>query len=183
MEIETERLLLRMFRPDDADLMYDRIWTDPDVMRFVQPDGWPHPREESANFLDRLVTRFRDNGYGQWAVTVKDAGELIGYCGLKTLADTPDIELLYGIAREHWGRGLVTEAARAALRFGFEEAGLDYIVAIALPANVGSWRVMEKIGMSREGMARHYGYDVVRYSMRRDDFRPDPTAAYTLRRA
>src|ERR687884_170254 len=106
MEIETERLLLRMFRPDDADVMYERIWTDR-------------------------------------AVTLKDGGELLGYCGLKTLADTPDIELLYGIVEEHWGRGLVTEAARAALRFGFEEAGLDYIVAIALPENVASQRVME----------------------------------------
>ena len=182
MEIETERLLLRMFRPDDADVMYERIWTDPAVMRFVQPDGWPHPREESVNFLDRLVTRFRDNGFGQWAVTLKDGGELLGYCGLKTLADTPDIELLYGIVEEHWGRGLVTEAARAALRFGFEEAGLDYIVAIALPENVASQRVMEKLGMRREGMARHYNYDVVRYSMRREDFRPDPDAAYVLRR-
>ena len=181
MEIETERLLLRMFRPEDADVMYERVWTDPEVMRYVQPDGWPHPREESANFLGRLVTRFRENGFGQWAVTLREGGELLGYCGFKTLADTPDIELLYGVAGEYWNRGFVTEAARAALRYGFEETPLDYIVAIALPENVASWRVMEKIGMRREGMARHYNYDVVRYSMRREDFRPDPRAAYALR--
>ena len=181
MEIETERLLLRMFRPEDADVMYERIWTDPVVMRYVQPDGWPHPREESANFLGRVVSRFRENGFGQWAVTLKVTGEVIGYCGLKHLADTPDIELLYGIAKEHWNRGLVTEAARAALRYGFEEARLEYIVAIALPENTGSMRVMEKVGMRREGLAHHYNYDVVRYSVRREDFRPGG-GAYTLRR-
>ena len=181
MEIETERLLLRMFRPEDGDVMYDRIWTDPAVMRFVQPGGWPHPREESAGFLSRLVARFRERGYGQWAVTLKGGG-LIGYCGLKNLADTADVELLYGIAEEYWGRGLVTEASCASLRFGFEEAGLDQIVGIAMPENLASRRVMEKLGMREEGMARHYGFDVVRYSIRRDDFRPDARSRYELRR-
>jgi len=172
MEVETERLLLRMFRPEDGEVMYERVWTDPLVMRYVQPGGWPHAREESAGLTRRLAEVFRERGFGQWAVVLKETGELIGYCGLKYLDGTPEVELLYGIRAEHWGRGLVTEAARAALRFAFERAGLGRVVAIALPENVGSWRVMEKVGMRREGMARHYGYDVVRYSIAREEFEP-----------
>ena len=181
-EIETERLRLRKFVPEeDAGVMYERIWTNGDVMRYVHPEGWTHPREESVALLERLNGLFEERGFGQWAVVPKDEGRLIGYCGLKFLEKTPEVELLYGIEKEYWGRGLVTEAARATLRFGFEEAGLDYIVAIALPPNKGSWRVMEKCGMKREGLANHYNHDVVRYSIRREDFVPDP-GTYILHR-
>lgn len=181
MEVETDRLLLRMFRPEDGEAMYDRLWTDSQVMRYVQPGGWPHPREEAAALMERKIERWRERGFGQWAVVPKDEGELIGYCGLKYLDNTPEVELLYGIRHTHWGRGLVTEAARATLRFAFEETPLAEVVAIALPDNVGSWRVMEKCGMRREGMARHYGFDVVRYSIRREDPRPDG-GLYALRK-
>jgi ribosomal-protein-alanine N-acetyltransferase len=184
MQIETERLLLRMFVPEeDAGTMYERIWTDPSVMRYVQPEGWPHPREESESVLRRVRAFFEEHGFGQWAVVDKTDRRLLGYCGLKFLDNTPEVELLYGIDKDYWSRGIVTEVARASLRFGFEEAGLDHIVAIALPVNVGSWRVMEKLGMRYEGMSRNYNFDVKRYAMRRDEFVPDPSAAYTLRRA
>jgi RimJ/RimL family protein N-acetyltransferase len=169
-EVETERLLLRMFRPEDGEVMYERLWTDPLVMRYVQPGGWPHPREESAAMMRRLAEVFAERGFGQWAVVPKETGELIGYCGLKYLDQTPEVELLYGITPPYWNRGLVTEAARATLRFAFERTELQQVVAIALPDNVGSWRVMEKVGMRREGMARHYGFDVVRYAIAREEF-------------
>lgn len=181
MEVETKRLLLRGFRPEDADYMYERIWTDADVMRFVQPGGWPHPREESVPFLTRLISRFEENGFGQWGVVHKPDGRLIGYCGLKFLEKTPEVELLYGIDKDFWNRGLTTEAARATLRYAFEETALEYVVAVALPENVASRRVMEKAGMRYEGLARHYDYDVVRYSLRREDFKPTGDA-YALRR-
>lgn len=171
-EVETERLLLRRFRPEDADEMYERIWTDADVMRFVQPDGWPHPRAESVAFLGRINAFFDEHGFGQWAVEHKRDGRLLGYCGLKFLEKTPEVELLYGIDKDYWKRGLVTEAACATLRYGFEEARLEYIVAVALPENAGSCRVMQKSGMNYEGPARHYNYDVVRYILRREDFKP-----------
>jgi RimJ/RimL family protein N-acetyltransferase len=181
MEVETDRLLLRMFRPEDGEVLYDRLWTDPLVMRYVQPGGWPHPREEAAALIGRMLERWRERGFGQWAVVPKEEGELIGYCGLKYLDDTPEVELLYGVRHTHWGRGLVTEAARATLRFAFEETPLAEVVAVALPDNAASQRVMEKCGMRREGMARHYGFDLVRYSIRREDFRPGP-GLYVLRK-
>jgi ribosomal-protein-alanine N-acetyltransferase len=180
-EIETDRLLLRMFRPEDGDVMYERIWTDPLVMRYVQPGGWPFAREESAGLVLRQTELFGERGFGQWAVVPRETGELIGYCGLKYLDNTPEVELLYGITHVYWGRGLVTEAAAATLRYAFEEIKLDHVVAIALPDNVASWRVMEKIGMRHEGRARHYDYDVVRYSIRREEFVPS-SGHYLLRK-
>lgn len=169
-EIETDRLLLRMFTPEDGATMYDRIWTDREVMRYVQPDGWPHAREESAALLGQFTDQFNARGFGQWGVVPKSTGELIGYCGLRYLSKTTDVELLYGIVADCWGRGFVTEASRASLRFGFEEAHLERIVAVSLPENAASRRVMEKLGMKLEGPARHHHFDVVRYSVARDEF-------------
>lgn len=159
-----------MFTPEDGATMYDRVWTDVEVMRYVEPGGWPHAREESATLMRQLLSKFSERGFGQWGVVPKSTGELIGYCGLRYLSKTDDVELLYGIAADCWGRGFVTEAARASLRFGFEVAGLERIVAVALPENTASRRVMEKLGMRLEGHVRHLQFDVVRYSIARDEF-------------
>lgn len=152
--------------------MYDRVWSDPEVMRYITPEGWPYAREESPDLVRKVISFFEEHGFGQWAVTLKESGELIGYCGLKILKATGEVELLYGVGKSYWNRGLVTEAARAALRYGFETAGAEKIVAIALPENVGSWRVMEKAGMRRDGTMRHEGYDCVRYVATREEFEP-----------
>ena len=171
MRIETERLLLRRFTPEDFEAMY-ALWTDGEAMRYVQPEGWPHGREESRELFGRGINFFDEHGFGQWAVVPKEEDRVIGYCGLKFLNEAREVELLYGVCKEFWNRGLVTEAARAILRYGFETAGLVYIVAVALPENTGSWRVMEKLGMRREGITEHKGYRVVRYGLARHDFDP-----------
>ena len=76
---------------------------------------------------------------------------MIGFCGLRRLDDASGVEVLYGIAPAHWGRGLATEVAFAVLRYGFEEAGLGHILGIADKENAASRRVLEKIGMTFEG--------------------------------
>jgi RimJ/RimL family protein N-acetyltransferase len=83
------------------------------------------------------------------------------------LDDTPEIELLYGISMPYWGMGLATEAARAAVRYGFEEVGLDRIVGIADRENIASRRVLEKIGMRLEQHTSHEGRDETHYEIRR----------------
>lgn len=171
MHIETERLLLRRFTPADFETMY-ALWTDGESMRYVQPEGWPHNVEDSRALFARSMRFFDEHGFGQFAVVPKQERRVIGYCGLKFLNEAREVELLYGVFKEFWNRGLVTEAARAVLRYGFEAAGLGRIVAVALPDNVGSWRVMEKLGMRREGLTEHKGYRVVRYSLARDEFDP-----------
>lgn len=177
--IETERLRLRMFVPDDLDALA-AIWGDREVMRYILTE--PRTREQTAVSLQRMIERWQTQSFGIWAIAEKPGGELLGYGGFQLLAETPEVELLYGLARKHWGRGLATEAARACLRYGFEEAQLPRIVAVADPQNVGSYRVMEKIGMRYEKLTRHYGFEVVCYALTREEFQPDGSL-YVLRRS
>jgi ribosomal-protein-alanine N-acetyltransferase len=178
VEIETSRLLLRAFKPGDLDELY-LIRCDPDVMKTL-PAVRPRSREETLLVMNRHNERWGEQHFGVWAVEYKEHRKLIGYCGLQYLEDTPEVEVLYGLAKAYWGGGLITEAARGSLRYGFEEAGLNHIVAIALPDNLASRRVMEKMGMRYEGKTRNFGVDCVRYTIVKEEFEPQSTD-YTLR--
>jgi ribosomal-protein-alanine N-acetyltransferase len=148
--IETERLSLRCFTPDDAADNY-RIYTDPDNMRFMgrQPDSVEferyHLQRHIANYYER-------HGFGLWAVVLKENGRLVGRCGFlyQPVADGQEVEVTYLIDRPYWGRGLATEAAGATLRLGFERYKFPRVVALINPENVASVRVAEKSGMKYE---------------------------------
>jgi RimJ/RimL family protein N-acetyltransferase len=178
VEIETERLRLRSFVPEDFEPMH-RLWNDAEVMKYIRP-GWTPSREEVVAYFERVKTRWGERGFGHLATTLKETQEFIGYCGFQYVEETPEVELLYGLARPYWRQGYTTELARACLRWAYENTKLDRIIALANPENVGSWRVMEKIGMKYEGMAHHYDADLVCYVMTREKYQPDP-APYTLR--
>ncbi len=178
-EIETERLLLRQLREDDLDLYHTRIFGDPDVMRYL-PAGKPVPRERTQAMMARFKEHWEQHQFGVWAVVDKSQDELIGHCGLQWLTETPEVEVLYALAKPYWGHGLATEAARASVRFGFEQVKLDRIIALAMPANLGSRRVMEHIGLKYEKDARFFNLDVVYYAIQRDAFHVD-SHIYRLR--
>ncbi len=166
--IETERLLIRKFTLDDLD-WFARMRGDAEVMRYVTG---AQSREKVADRLQHYFSFYDEYGFGFWAVVHKADSQPAGWCGLHTLDGTPEIEVGYGFDKPYWGQGLATEAARAALRYGFERAGLERIVAVADPQNTGSWRVMEKLGMKFERLAHYYGGEVVYYAITRDEFRP-----------
>ncbi|WP_119065683.1 GNAT family N-acetyltransferase [Aggregatilinea lenta] len=168
-QIDTARLTLRPFVPEDAVPYFHAIFDDADVMRYL-PGGAPLPMERVLMLLDRVHTHWGAYGYGLWAVILREEHTLIGHCGIQRLPDVPDIELAYAIARPYWGRGLVTEAARASLRFGFERVGLERIMALAVPENTASRRVMEKIGMTYTGMGTYYGTELACYTLDRKDY-------------
>jgi RimJ/RimL family protein N-acetyltransferase len=92
---------------------------------------------------------------------------LIGFCGYWYLDDTPEIELIYGISTPYWGMGFATEGAKAAIRYGFEEVGLERIVGIADCENIASRRVLEKVAMWFEQHTSHEGRDETHYEIRR----------------
>ena len=168
--IETERLVLRMFMPEDAETLH-RIWNDEDVMKYI--DGnWRPTLEETREIMVRLRKRWPEQGFGQWAVELKESGEVIGYAGFKHLDKTEEVELLYGIDKPYWKSGYTTELGRACLRFIFEKGELGRIVAVSMPGNIGSWRVMEKLGMRRERVARCYNLDLLYYAILREEFEP-----------
>jgi ribosomal-protein-alanine N-acetyltransferase len=109
-----------------------------------------------------------------WSVEQKGRAGLIGHCGLSCIPDADGaVELAYAFGKAFWGRGFATQAARANLRFGFEHLGLREIIAVAVPENIGSQRVMEKIGMGCQGITdRFYGAELVLYTIKCEDFQP-----------
>jgi RimJ/RimL family protein N-acetyltransferase len=168
-EIETERLLLRMFRPDDLDELAC-LFDDPDVMRFVE-DGKPRGRDEADKALRSILKHWERYRFGRWAVVDRSTREFVGFGGLRSLSGTP--EVVYHMATAHWGKGLATELARASLRFGFEEHCFDRIVAIAKPLNAGSIHVMEKLGMHFEMHTSYFNIEVIQYGIKRTEFKSD----------
>ena len=103
----------------------------------------------------------------QPAASDRASGRVIGDCGLQMLEGGPQVEIGYKLARAVRGRGLAAEAGRACLAAGFDELGLERIVAVADPDNVASRRVMKKLGMTLMGRGRHYGSETVLYEIRR----------------
>lgn len=173
-EIETARLRLRLFRASDAPAMH-RIWRDPDVSRYFSPDSAERTEAQVLHVLMRTYERWRERGYSQWGVALKSAptDDIIGYCGLQPLADTNNVEVYYGFPREHWGQGLATEAARAALRFAFEIRNMPLVGAVAHPDNTASHRVLEKCGMRFVGKKIFYSVETFYFEIRADEFQND----------
>lgn len=168
-EIETARLHLKQFSPDDLDNLY-RLYSDRAVMKYVGKGV--RTREETEMALHFLLAHWEKHGFGLWAAIHKMDERIIGRCGLVFLDNTPEVELGYLLEKAYWGRGLATEASLAILKYGFDTVKLDRIVAIAHPENIASRRVMEKVGMKYEKNARYYNTDVAYYSLHREVFQP-----------
>jgi ribosomal-protein-alanine N-acetyltransferase len=179
IEIETARLRLRTFVPEDGKALF-RLWDMEEVTRYIRP-GWKPTWEHIENYLARTQKRWDEHGFSHLAMTLKEDGTLIGYCGFQYVEETPNVELLYGMEPLYWNQGYVTEAARACLRFAYEQTELDRIIALSYPANTGSWRVMEKLGMKYEGMAHYYTAELRCYAMTREEFQPG-SAPYAFKR-
>jgi RimJ/RimL family protein N-acetyltransferase len=157
LPIETERFTIRPLAEDDAVAVHE-IWSDPEVMRYI-PSAPSASLDESRERLARHMAR----SPGLWAVTERDTGELVGVCGLVAVEGTgPEIEVAYHVMRRHWRRGVATEAARGCVEAGLA-AGLEQVVAFVVPENRASVRVLEKVGMRRDGMASAYGLDLARF--------------------
>ena len=147
-ELTTERLLLRGFRDADRE-PFAAMNGDPAVMEHFPATL---TRRESDALLDRIGARWASDGHDLWAVERLGDGAFLGFTGLARLAwlpaDRPEIG--WRFVRSAWGHGYATEAARAALRFGFEALGVPEIVSVTTVGNERSRAVMERIGMTRD---------------------------------
>lgn len=149
--LETPRLRLRNWRPDDRDL-FREINRDPKVMEFFP---FRRTHAEADALLERLTAMVAETGLGFYAVECKDLAEPIGFCGLSRANLAPllpgdTVEIGWRLATRFWGHGYVTEAASALIEFGFRDKGLSEIVAFAVEANHRSIAVMERLGMRRD---------------------------------
>jgi RimJ/RimL family protein N-acetyltransferase len=177
--IETARLRLRPFAAADAADLH-RHWTQPPVRKYLWDDR-VISREEAADVVRMSADLFRRHGFGFWCVRDKGDGALAGYCGFRFMDDTDEIEIGYAVEPARWGEGLATEAARACLRYGFEEAHFPRVLGITDSANAASARVLEKLGMAFERRAPHHGLDTLFYALARADFRPGDSPYRLLR--
>lgn len=163
LPIETPRFFIRPFTLDDVEAMHV-LYSDPEVLRFI-PAPVSEDMEMSQKRVQRLMDYQKQYGFSFWAVVEKNSGLVIGDCGLMPMEGKgPDIEIGYHFRRDRWGMGCATEAAAACLNYGFEELKLPRIVAVTFPENMASRRVLTKIGMREEGIARAYDCDVVYFS-------------------
>lgn len=148
--LTTARLTLRPWRPSDRDGLW-RMQSDPRTMEFLMPVP---DRAASDAVADRAEAHFARHGFGLWVVEAPGVTDFAGYCGLVHVPYaehfTPAVEIGWRFDPAFWDRGYATEAARAALDFGFETLGLEEIVAITVPANLRSRAVMERLGMVRD---------------------------------
>lgn len=165
---ETERLYFRRFTVDDLPLLI-RQRSDPEVNRYLGGTRLQNPQALSAR-IRFYMSCYESHGYGSCAMIWKKSGNMIGSAGLQPLFGTGEIEVGYSLIKDFWRMGIGFEAASVWLKFGFEKAGLDRIVAVSDPDNVGSRRIMEKCGMVFEKSEVHYGMPVVCYSINREDW-------------
>jgi RimJ/RimL family protein N-acetyltransferase len=166
--LETARLVIRTFEPRDAEA-WIAMFSDPEVRRFL-----PGPAPTMQAFQGAIEGRHAmegEGGYAMWAVDEKKTGTFAGQCGLRPVrsvwpparaAAPPDrtsreFDLAYHFTRACWNKGYATEAVIAVLAHGLGTLGLGCVIAVAMPDNTGSWKVMEKAGMRYAGLADYYG--------------------------
>jgi RimJ/RimL family protein N-acetyltransferase len=144
----TERLVLRRFAADEAALLA-RLHVDPRVMRYA---GGVKTEEQSREIFAELLAYYAANpGLGIWATIERATGACIGLHLINHIRGESDLQVGYLLYPEYWGKGYATEGAHAALRYAYGELGLTRVVAITDRENVESQRVLEKVGLRREG--------------------------------
>ena len=140
------------------------VYASPETMRYVG-DGPSENVDGSLAHLERLIAHQEEHGFSMWAVVERESGTVIGDCGLILFAHRgPEVELGFRLRVPFWGRGYATEAATAWIAYGFEELGLDRILAVTRDENAAAQRVLEKIGMRYEGRTDYDGRDVRLYA-------------------
>ena len=170
--LETERLRLRPFTMRDGPTLA-RLYGDDVIMRHTRHGRGLKPeaaKTEARANVTNYTDHWRRLGYGIWAVTDRPTGRLLGRCGLHHIKEVDAVEVLYLLNKTVWGRGLATEAAAAALRFGFEQAGLPRIIAVARPENGPSRKVMEKLGLTYRSTVSLWGFDLAWHEIAREDW-------------
>lgn len=168
LRLRTARLVLEPFEPRHLDFLH-RLWTDPRVRRYLWDDV-TIARERAALEIGKSLASFHDDGFGMLVARDTADGREAGFCGLRRFGEGGDVEMMYGLAPERWGRGLATEAGREMLRWAFEDFRLARLYARTDPPNEASVRVMQRLGMDFVRRVEEHGLDLVYYVMTIEDF-------------
>jgi len=175
LKIQTDRLILRRFIYEDADEMFNGWCNDPEVTRFLT---WaPHGSVEVTRMLlNEWIPQYEAGDCFNWGIEVKETGRLIGNISVVHYREeVASADIGYCMNRDYWGKGYMPEALKAVMDYLFDIVGMNRVAATHDLNNPKSGRVMEKAGMTKEGVLRQAGYnmqgvcDVVWYSMLKSD--------------
>jgi ribosomal-protein-alanine N-acetyltransferase len=177
-EITTSRLRLRPFTLDDLEA-HAQMYSDPEVMRYLPRLAQPlaQARQASKTVLMAFMQHWDSHGFGVWAVVDRATDTVLGQCGLRLMTDGQAVEVLYLLARAWWGGGRATEAAQAALAYGFTQCQLPRVVAFVHVDNLASRRVLEKIGLQYDSPRRMFNMDTLYYTLTQQAYQARLAAA------
>lgn len=179
VKIETDRLILRRFTMEDANVMYRNWASDDEVTQYLT---WPTHADVNVtrSVIEGWIQNYANPDFYHWAIVLKSSGEPIGSLSVvKYDEKTASAAIGWCMGKRWWGQGIMPEAARAVLQYLFNEIGFNRIAAYHDKNNPKSGRVMQKIGMLREGTLRSSGknnqgiVDEVYYSILKDDYEKD----------
>ncbi|MBW9157796.1 GNAT family N-acetyltransferase [Clostridium sp. FP2] len=178
--IETQRLILRQFKEEDAADMFNNWASDNEVTRYV---SWQtHSEiEVSEQVLTMWVDEYSSQENYNWAIEIKENGSVVGSIGLMNIDNNiENCEIGYCIGKAFWNKGITTEAFSAVINFAFKEVGFERITGRHNVDNVASGRVMEKCGLKYEGTLRKIHkintgslVDCKYYSILKEEYVPD----------
>jgi RimJ/RimL family protein N-acetyltransferase len=170
--LETERLWLREFVPEDTDALA-RVLSDPETMRYYPA---PLTRIQVGDWIERNRQRYQKDGVGLWAMILKSTGELIGDCGVlrQEVAGEFLYEVGYHLRRDHWGQGFATEAAISCRNWAFTHLEIDRVISLIRPENQPSRNVAERNGMKIWKELDWRGLRHYVYAIQRSEIVPDP---------
>ncbi len=169
--LETSRLILREFDEADVEAFY-LLGSDPAIIRYTgDPGGGLKSLEHALEILrSHPLADYREHGFGRWACVLKETGSIIGFAGLKRLPESGEVDIGYRFLPAYWGLGLATESGRAILEYGFGTLGLKQIIGLVDPDNIASARVLEKLGMTRDGVTKCGECEqALRYTIKREN--------------
>lgn len=168
--LETQRLYMKPMKQDDAYHLFT-LNSDPEVMKYTGDVASSNLAEVQRLLNDIILPQYQKYKMGRFATFLKD-GTFIGWCGLKYFPETGEVDLGYRLMKKFWGQGYATEASMAALKYGFEELHLPKILARAMPQNMASIKVLQKLHMTYKGMFNDPGYPhgFVLYELTREEF-------------
>lgn len=174
--IETDRLMIRRLKIEDAQDIFDYA-SDPVVPRYLP---WSHHNsvDDTVEFLNTVIAGYKDGEIQPWGIELKETGKIIGTCGFVWWnKEESKAELGYALSQIYWNRGIMTEAVKLIIDFGFELMHLNRIEGYFVIGNLASGKVMQKVGMQYEGHLRNYRKfkgefkDVKMYSILKSEYR------------
>ncbi|WP_211176504.1 GNAT family N-acetyltransferase [Brasilonema sp. UFV-L1] len=155
-KLETERLLLRKETPEDAKAVF-ALFSDPAVTQFHDLDTFTDI-EEALQLIKRRTKRFESGSGIRWGIVRKQDNILIGSCGFTWNKQTHSAEVGYELASSFWRQGIMTEALRAILQFGFETIGLRFVIAGVMLDNIASKKLLENLGFQHKNILKQHGF-------------------------